>query len=124
MSQELIAILSVGAGLGTLNLVIFGWLLYSIHQAEQRTERRMDALEARTKENMDALEARTKENMDALEARLGDRMRETEKRMDAQDARVQAVEAHLHSIDKQLAHVAGLLDGLREAIFHRSASSE
>ena len=109
MSQDLIAILGVGVGLGTVNIVVIGWLLHAIAQSEQRAE-------ARIKERFDTLERHNQERSDAQEKRM-DRI---EQRMAAQDTRIQAVEAHMHSIDKQLARIGGLLDGLREAIVQRA----
>lgn len=117
MSQELIAILSVGVGIGALNLVIIGWLLRAISQSEQRTEAHIrERFEAQEKRNQERFEAQEK-RMDGIEQRM-DRI---EQRIDAQDERTRSVEEHVHSIDNQLARIGGLLDGLREAIVQRAS---
>ena len=128
MSQQLIAILSVGVGIGALNLVIIGWLLRAISQSDQRTEahirERFEAQEKRNQERFEAQEKRNQERFEAQEKRtdgIEQGMDRIEQRIDAQDERTRSVEEHVHSIDNQLARIGGLLDGLREAIVQRAS---
>ena len=91
MSQELIGIIGI-----LIVIIGTGVALATLILSGQRSMNvRMDRLEARLNQRMDQLEAR----MDRLEARIG--RLETELR-------------------ERMAHLDGLLEGLREAMFHRA----
>jgi chaperonin cofactor prefoldin len=67
--------------------------------------RTMSRMESRLNQRMDRLETRLDQRMDQLEARLNQRMDQLETRMD--------------QLEQRMAHLDGLLEGLREAMFHR-----
>lgn len=90
MSPELIAIITMGIGLGAL---LLGGIAF-LFAAQQRSERL------------------NKERFDRLERQM-DRM---EQRMDALDATIRELTLQVHGLEKQLARMGGLLEGLREAI--------
>lgn len=97
MSPELIAIITMGIGLGALLLGGIAFLL----AAQQRSERL-------NKERFDRMERQ----MDRMEQRMG----RLEQRIDAQDATIRELTVQVHGLEKQLARMGGLLEGLREAI--------
>ena len=83
MSAELIGILSVGVALAALNLT-----------GRLSQDRRMTALEAGLDRRMTALEARLDRRMTALEGRMVE------------------LEGGLTDVDRRMARVEGLLEGL------------
>lgn len=97
MSPELIAIITLGVGLGALLLGGLAFLL-AVHQRSERL----------SKERFELLSRR----MDGMEQWMG-RM---EHRMDAQDTIIRALTTQVHGLEKQIARMGGLLEGLRESI--------
>ncbi len=71
--------------------------------------RRMDRLETRLNERVSDIETRLNERMDGLETRLSERM-------DGLEARMDRLETGLIELRERMAHMEGMLDGLREAI--------
>ena len=90
MSAELIAIITLGVGLGAL---LLGGIAF-LFAAQQRSERL------------------NKERFDRLEQWMG----RLEQRIDAQDATIRELTLQVHGLEKQLARMGGLLEGLRESI--------
>lgn len=90
MSPELIAIITLGIGLGALLLGGIGFL-FAVHQRSERLN---------------------KERFDRLERRM-DRM---EQQTDALYATIRDLTVQVHGLEKQLARMGGLLEGLRESI--------
>ncbi len=68
MRPELIAILSVGVGLATLNLTLFRVVMGRIDQVESRLDERMDRLDGRM-DGLDERVDRLHERMSNLEQR-------------------------------------------------------
>ncbi len=81
MSPELISILAVGVAIVAV-----------VFTAMQRTDRRIEALEARM-----------------------------DKRIDALEDRLEGLETRIASLETGQARLEGLLDGLREALFERAS---
>ena len=93
MTPELTAIIAAPVALAGLIL-----------NGNRALNQRMDRLETR----MDRLETR----MDRLEAGVG----QMEARLNQVEARLNQVEARFTGVEREQAHLAGLLEGLREAI--------
>ena len=93
MTPELTAIIAATVALAGLIL-----------NGNRALNQRMDRLETR----MDRLEIR----MDRLEAGVG----QMEARLNQVEARLNQVEARFTGVEREQAHLAGLLEGLREAI--------
>lgn len=90
MSPELIAIITLGIGLGALLLGGIAFL-FAAHQRSERLN---------------------KERFDRMERRI-DRM---EQQTDALYAIIRDLTVQVHGLEKQLARMGGLLEGLRESI--------
>ena len=119
MSGEIIAILSVGIGLGLLSTGLFAWLRTDLVKVEERLRGSTVKGEERLRADMVSVEERLRGNTANVEERL---------RTD-----LVTVEEHLRADIKQLtdrvgrleygqAKLEGLLEGLREAITGRAAS--
>ena len=54
--------------------------------------------------------------------RMNDRMDRMNDRMDRMDARIDRMEAAIVALGERMAHLEGLLEGLREAIAHNRAA--
>ncbi len=93
MTPELTAIIAATVALAGLIL-----------NGNRALNQRMDRLETR----MDRLETR----MDRLEAGVG----QMEARLNQVEVRLNQVEARFTGVEREQAHLAGLLEGLREAI--------
>ena len=139
MSPDMIAVLGVGfAALSvvvTLMLTTTHRLGQRIDNAESRTSQRFDSLESRVEHRMNDFETRMEQRMNDLEIRIEQRLNEQENRMDQrlnemerrQEQRFDKLESHLDNHDaelaavrERLAHLDGLLDGLREAIYQNA----
>ena len=94
----LIAVLAVGATLGGLILTSNRGLRQDIRQDITRMESRLD------------------ERVSALESRMDERINGLESRFDA-------MEKQFGELRERMAHLEGLLEGLREAITGRAAAS-
>ena len=99
MTAELIAILAVGVSLAGLIL---------------RLNQRIDRLEDR----LIASEQRMDERLTANEQRTDERLSISEQRSDKRFSRIDREIAHLR---ERMAHLEGLLEGLREAIGRTAA---
>ncbi len=98
MSGEILAILAVGVALA-------GVILTSIR-----------GLRKDMREDMARLESRVAERISALESRLDERINGLESRFDA-------MEKQFGELRERMAHLEGLLEGLREAITGRVKAS-
>ena len=98
MSGEIIAILAVGVALAGLILTSSRGLRQDIRQDITRMESRLD------------------ERISALESRMDERINGLESRFDA-------MEKQFGELRERMAHLEGLLEGLREAITGRAAAS-
>ena len=94
MSGEIIAILTVGVALAGVILASSRGLRQDMTRMESRLDERIGALESRLDERINGLESR----FDAMEKQFGD-------------------------LRERMAHLEGLLEGLREAITGRAAAS-
>ena len=99
MSNELIGILGVGAALLGVGVALASFIVTGLRGFEKRLGARMDSLERR----VDALETKTEDWLRALETKL-------EGRLDALDTRMAVVE-------RGLAKLEGLMEGMRDALF-------
>ena len=97
MSVELISIIAVGVALA-------GLILTSLKGTE-----------ARLREDMVKLESRLNGRISGLESRLDGRISVLESRFDA-------MEHQIGELRERMAHLEGLLEGLREAITGRAAA--
>lgn len=97
--SSLIAIVTVGVALA-------GLIIVSIRRLEARVDARIDRLEASTNTRIDRLEASTNTRIDRFEA--------------STNTRLERLEAGLAELRERMAHLEGMLDGLREAIVGRA----
>ena len=103
MTAELIAILAVGVSLAALMLRLF-------RQLDQRMDRLEDRLaggEQRTADRFTANETTRADRFSALESTMGERF--------------SAVDRSIAELRERMAHLEGLLEGLREAIGRAAA---
>ena len=118
MSGEMIAIVSVGIGLGVLSTGLFAWLRADMTRVEERLRTDLVTVEKRLRGNTAEVEERLRTDMVKAEERS---------RTD-----LVTVEEHLRADIKQLADrvgrleygqakLEGLLEGLRESIVGRAA---
>ena len=97
MSGEIIAILSVGIGLGLLSTGLFAWLRTDMVKVEERLRADLVTVEERLRADLVTVEERLRADFKQLADRVG--------RLEYGQARLE-----------------GLLEGLREAITGRAAS--
>ena len=64
----------------------------------------------------------TSKRIGEVEARMDARFDRVDERFDRVDDRFERLEARVTEVEKGLAHLGGVLDGLREALFERSRS--
>ena len=107
MSEEMIAILSVGMGLGLLSTGLFAWLRADMVKVEERLRGDLIKSEERLQGNTVEVEERLRADMTTVEGRL----RADIKQLDDRVGRLEYGQAKLE----------GLLEGLREAIAGRAA---
>ena len=108
MSGEMIAILSVGIGLGLLSTGLFAWLRADLVKVEERLRTDMTSVEERLRTDMTSVEERLRADITTVEGRL----RTDNKQLADRIGRLEYGQAKLE----------GLLEGLREAIAGRAAS--
>ena len=130
MSGEIIAILSVGIGLGLLSTGLFAWLRTDLVKVEERLRGSTVKGEERLRADMVKGEERLRADLVTVEERLRGNLVTVEERL---RGNLVTVEEHLRADIKQLANrvgrleygqakLEGLLEGLREAITGRAAS--
>ncbi len=106
--------------LSILPIIVVGLTLASLSIAQARGHRAdMHRLEARMDAKIDALEAKMDTRIDALEAKMDTRIDALEAKM---DGRFEGLGIELGSLRERMAHLEGLMDGLREAITGRKAA--
>lgn len=118
MSNELIGILGVGAALMGAGVALASFIVTGLRGFEQRLGVRMDSLERR----MDALETRMEVNFRAHETKMEGALGTVEKKL--QD-RLDLIDNRLGAVERGLAKVEGLIEGMRDALFgyRRAANS-
>lgn len=130
MSGDMIAILSVGIGLGVLSTGLFAWLRADMAKVEERLRADLVTFEKRLRGNTAEVEERLRADMVKSEERWRTDLVTVEKRV---QANLVALEEHLRADIKQLADrvgrleygqakLEGLLEGLREAVTGRATS--
>ena len=130
MSGEIIAILSVGIGLGLLSTGLFAWLRTDLVKVEERLRGNTVKVEERLRTDLATVEERLRADLVTVEERLRGNMAKVEERL---RTNLVTLEEHLRADFKQLADrvgrleygqakLEGLLEGLREAITGRTAS--
>ncbi len=130
MSGEIIAILSVGIGLGLLSTGLFAWLRTDLVKVEERLRGNTVKGEERLRADLVKGEERLRADLVTVEERLRGNTATVEERLRTD---LVTVEEHLRADIKQLADrvgrleygqakLEGLLEGLREAITGRAAS--
>ncbi len=135
--------------LSILPIIVLGITLASLSIAQARGHRadmhkleaRMDTLETKMDDKIDKLETKMDTRIDALETKMDTRIDALETKMDTRidaletkmDTRIDALEAkmegrfeglgvELGSLRERMAHLEGLMNGLREAITGRKAA--
>lgn len=96
MSGEMIAVLSVGIGLGLLSTGLFAWLRTDMMKLEERLRTDMKSVEERLRTDMKSVEEQLRAGIKQLDDRVG-------------------------RLEYGQAKLEGLLEGLREAITRRAA---
>ena len=129
MSGEMIAIVSVGIGLGVLSTGLFAWLRTDMTRVEERLRADLVTVAKRLRGNSAEVEEHLRADMVKAEERSRTDLVTLEKRMQVNLA---TFEEHLRADIKQLADrvgrleygqakLEGLLEGLRESILGRAA---
>ena len=129
MSNELIGILGVGAALMGAGVALASFIVTGLRGFEQRLgvrmdslERRMDALETRMEVSFRAHETKMEGALGALETKMEGALGTVEKKL--QD-RLDLIDNRLGAVERGLAKVEGLIEGMRDALFgyRRAANS-
>jgi len=119
MSGEMIAVLSVGIGLGLLSTGLFAWLRTDMVKLEERLRAAMTSVEERLRTDMTSVEERLRADMTLLGKRQGADMTTVEGRLRAE---FKQLDDRVARLEYGQARLEGLLEGLREAITGRAAS--
>ncbi len=106
--------------LSILPVIVVGITLASLLIAQARGHRAdMHRLEAKMDAKIDALEAKMDAKIDTLEAKMDAKIDGLEEKM---DGRFEGLGIELGSLRERMAHLEGLMNGLREAITGRKAA--
>ena len=108
MSGEIIAILSVGIGLGLLSTGLFAWLRTDMVKVEERLRADLVTVEERLRGNTANVEERLRTDLVTVEEHLR--------------ADIKQLADRVGRLEYGQARLEGLLEGLREAITGRAAS--
>ena len=108
----LVAVVAIGATLGGLILTSTRGLRLDMRDMRQD----MAQMESRLDERISGLESRLDERISGLESRLDGSIKALESRFDA-------MESQFGELRERMAHLEGLLEGLREAITGRVKAS-
>ena len=119
MSNELIAILGVGAALAGIMLSQVRNLRTDL---AQRFDDKIDALGKRVDDKIDALGERVDGKIDALGERVDGKIDVLGKRFDEQVIEIREVKKNVHGLGERMAHLEGLVEGLKEAVVARIAA--
>ena len=112
MSAEFIAIITVGIGLAVLVSGLFAWLRADMVRMESRLNTRMD-------ERIGSSEARMDERISSSEARMDERFSRIKGQIQILRDDVAELRTEVVQLRERIAHLDGLLQGLREAISAR-----
>ena len=118
MSGEMIAILSVGIGLGLLSTGLFAWLRTDMVKVEERLRTDMTSVEERLRADIVKAEERLGAELVAVEERSRQETTTVEGRLRAD---IKQVADRVERLEYGQAKLAGLLEGLREAVTGRAA---
>jgi hypothetical protein len=122
MTPELIAILSVGATVLGVGVGLLAVLLTTTHRINQRIDRMENRMDAR----FDSAEARTDARFNSMDARFDSAEAHTDARFNSAETRTgsrfDGLDTRTQNVEQRLARLEGVLDGLREALFHRPAN--
>ncbi len=116
---SILPIIVVGLTLASLSIAQARGHRADMHRLEARMDAKIDALETKMDTRIDALEAKMDTRIDALEAKMDTRIDALEAKM---DGRFEGLGIELGSLRERMAHLEGLMDGLREAITGRKAA--
>ncbi len=113
--------------LSILPIIVLGITLASLSIAQARGHRadmhkleaRMDTLETKMDDKIDKLETKMDTRIDALETKMDTRIDALEAKM---EGRFEGLGVELGSLRERMAHLEGLMNGLREAITGRKAA--
>ena len=130
MSAEFIAIITVGIGLAVLVSGLFAWLRADMVRMESRLNAAhpcgLLSCQSRMDERFGSSEARMDERIGSLEARMDERFSRMDERFSRIEGQIQILRddvAELRTevvqLRERIAHLDGLLQGLREAISAR-----
>ena len=108
MSNELIAILGVGAALA-------GIMLSQVRNLRTDLAQRFD-------DKFDALGKRVDDRIDALGERVEGKIDVLGKRFDEQVIEIREVKKNVHGLGERMAHLEGPVEGLKEAVVARIAA--
>ena len=111
MTPEFWAIIGVG-----VSLVVFG--LAALQFTFKRMDQGFDDVNKRMDQRFDDVNKRMDQRFDGLNRRVDD----TNNRVGELASEFKQMTSRLSEVEKGLAHLQGVLDGLREALFERSRS--
>ena len=118
MSGEMIAIVSVGIGLGLLSTGLFAWLRADLVKVEERLRTDLVTVEKRLRDNTAEVEERLRTDMVKVEERL---RADTVKVEEHLPADIKQLADRVGRLEYGQAKLEGLLEGLRESIVGRAA---
>ena len=108
MTPEIWTIIGVGVAIAALILAQARHSNRLIETMETRMSDRIETMETRTSDRIETMETRTNDRIGTMETRMNDRF--------------QSFETQIAELRERMAHLEGLLEGLREAIAGRRAA--
>ena len=122
MTPEFWAIIGVGVSLVVFGLAALQFTFKRMDQGSddvnKRMDQRFDGLNRRMDQRFDDVNKRMDQRFDGLNRRVDD----TNNRVGELTFEFKQMTSRLSEVEKGLAHLQGVLDGLREALFERSRS--
>ena len=116
LTPDIVPVLSIGIALaaliGTQNWRNSRSIKEQFDSMTANTNQRFEALEKR----QDKFETKLEERLTEYETKFNDRLDELETKVDTNQIKL---ETKIFDLDKQMTHLAGLLEGLREAVVGR-----
>ncbi len=116
---SILPVIVVGITLASLLIAQARGHRADMHRLEAKMDAKIDALEAKMDAKIDALEAKMDAKIDTLEAKMDAKIDGLEEKM---DGRFEGLGIELGSLRERMAHLEGLMNGLREAITGRKAA--
>ena len=119
MSPELIAILAIGAGMGTILLTFAGLILALINHSNKESRQRAERLEDQMNRGFEQLRAEMTHQADSLRAEMNRGFEQLRAEMNQGFAQQ---DARIRNLEQGQAYMSGQFSELKDHLTHRSDS--